>query len=152
MATSYINLVGKCSWAKVHKPDTKYNNYAINLHLDKQSMEIFKNSGLQLQVKNDPVLGPFIALRRPVSKLIKGQLQEYGPPKVEEYYDNQYHPSTKLIGNGSIVQCNVAVYDTVKGKGHTLASVVILKLVEYTGGRGAPLAYDGDKDTDVIPF
>lgn len=129
MPTQYYNFTGICKWAKVQQPDKKFNVYTIDLFMDQKNLDLFKESGIQLTIKQDPELGAYVTFRRPVAKLINGELQEYNAPRVRldgEEYDG-------LIGNGSKVKVLVSVYDSIKGKGHTMLGVDILELVPYEG-------------------
>lgn len=126
MATRYFKFVGPCKWAKVTKPDDKYNVYSINLYLNDAMLAKYKESGIQVGVKEDDD-GTYVVFRRPVQKIIKGELVELGPPKVD--YNGK--PLENFIGNGSVVEVDVAVYDSLKGKGHTLQSVRVKELVVY---------------------
>lgn len=127
MATQYVKLVGPAKWAKLIKPDDKYQVYSINLYLDEVALEKYKKSGMQMALKEDDD-GTYVAFRRPVQKIIKGDLVKLGPPKVTDSKGNEV---TDLIGNGSIVEVDVAVYDSIKGKGHTLQAVRVKELVKY---------------------
>lgn len=127
MATQYFYLSGKAKWAKLFKPDEKYNNFQINLYLDKPSLELFDKLGLQLTKRKDDE-GTYVTFRRPPNKLIKGELVNFGPPKV---MDKDNNPSDKLVGNGSEVTIKIGVYDTIKGKGHRLEAVRVENLVEF---------------------
>lgn len=130
MATKYFKLTGPCKWAKLSKPDQKYNVYSINLYLDERGLKTLKESGVQLTVKQDDQ-GSYVVFRRPVAKLIRGDLVKFDPPKVSIQTPDGYPEYTGLVGNGSVVTCDIAVYDTIKGKGHTLQSVTVRELVEY---------------------
>lgn len=130
MATTYQTFTGTCKWAKVYEPDEKYNVYSINLYLDEANVRRLKATGCQLTVKEDSD-GQYVVFRRPVAKLIKGELVKFDAPKVEVKDGDSYVPFTKNIGNGSKVTCNVSFYDTIKGKGHTLLGVTVRDHVEY---------------------
>lgn len=132
MATTYLKFTGPCKWAKILNPDKKYNNYQIQVYLDKVTKEAYQKSGIQVQIKNDDD-GEYVTFRRPVQKIIKGQLVDLGKPRLVDKNDA---PTEVLVGNGSIVQVTVAVYDTVKGRGHTLMEVRIIDLVKYEGKDG----------------
>jgi len=127
MSTQYFYLSGKAKWAKLFKPDEKYGNFQINVYLDEPSLSLFDKLGLQLQKRKDEE-GTYVTFRRAPKKLIKGELVDFGPPKV---LDKDNNPSEKLVGNGSEVTIKVATFDTVKGKGHRLDAVRVEKLVEY---------------------
>jgi len=122
-------FTGKAKWAKLKKPDEKYKKWTIDLYMDEKNMADFKRSGLQLKVKEDrDGEGDFVTFGRPIGKLWKGEFVEMVAPTV---LDSNGNPTDVAIGNGSIVTVKVAVYDTVKGKGHTLEGVRIEELVEY---------------------
>lgn len=127
MATKYYKFKGPCKWAKLHTPDQKYNNYQINVYLDDEGIKQLKDSGLQLSLKTDED-GSFVTFRRPQQKIIKGQLVDLGKPRVE---DKDRKPLEALVGNGSMVTVDVSVYDTLKGKGHTMMGVQVTDLVIY---------------------
>ena len=150
MASNFIYLSGKCKWAKVRKPDEKYQNYQVPLYLDTKSLETLKASGMQLTIKTDDD-GKFVTLRRPVSKLIKGELVEFGPPKVFDKDNHEFHDG--LIGNGSSLTCKVVVYDTIKGKGHRLESLRVENLVEYHRPEDdTPVAVAAKASQPALPF
>ena len=145
MATQTYYFTGKCQWAKVYKgqEDQRYQNFGLDVELDEKNLAIYKESGIQthLQVSGEKSQTgreitwcdgrkgvTFVKFKRPVSKLIKGQLVNYGPPSVLDK-DNQ--PFDKPIGNGSSVTCKVVVYDTAKGKGSRLETVRVDEWVEY---------------------
>ena len=127
MATQYLRFKGPCKWAKVFKPDSKYNLYSINLYLDAKTKADYQKSGIQVGIKTDDD-GDYVIFRRPHAKIIKGKMAELGPPRVE---DKDLQPFEGSIGNGSIVEVTVDVYDSVKGKGHTLRNVKVLEHVAY---------------------
>lgn len=131
MATKTFYFSGTCKWAKLNKPDTKYNNFGIDLYLDEKSWDAFKKSELQLKVKKDDD-GSFVSFKRPVSKLIKGELVDFGKPEMLDA-GGQPMDNEILVGNGSEVTCKVVVYDSAKGKGHRLEAVRVDNLIEYGG-------------------
>lgn len=144
MATKTVYLSGDIKWAKLTKPDTMYvpeGVFSLCLFLDEESKKIYKESGLRLQIKEDEGR-EFIRLRRLNKKMIKGDIVEQGRPHVLDQEGNDYHGNNvPIIGNGSQVTCKVSVYDTMKGKGHTLEAVRIDELVEYetaAPAHGAP--------------
>lgn len=137
MATETFYWTGKCKWAKVYKPDPKYNNFVMDFYPD--NPEEIPNAGLGLEPKADED-GTFYRLRRPVEKLIKDELVQFGPPKVvlntgqvDEAGVPVVEPFSKLIGNGSRVTVKVDVFDVRagKGKGHRLNSVRVDEHVPY---------------------
>lgn len=134
MSTQMVYLTGITKWAKVHKPDEKYQNFSLNLYLDKNSWATYSESGIGVTPKEDDD-GKFVTLRRPVSKVIKGDLVKFGPPAV---FDKDQKPITDPVGNGSRVTVKVAVFDTIKGKGHRMEAVRVDELVEFKGGTQDP--------------
>lgn len=132
-----IYLLGIAKWAKVRKPDPKYNKYGLDLYLSDGSWEAFKKSGIQVKVREDSD-GKFVKLSRPESKIIKEEVQKLGPPKVlirrrdeDGNVTEGYDTFDGDIGNGSLVSCKVQYYPTRNGVGHTLDAVAVENLVEY---------------------
>ena len=132
MASNYVYLTGKAMWAKLDKPDELYNKYCIDLYLDKGSMKKFKDSGIQVEIKEKDG-EEYVRLRRDPDKLFEGMPEK--PKKlIWNAETEEYDLFPGLIGNGSIVNCKVSVYDTTKGKGHRLEAVAVEDLVEYNEG------------------
>ena len=153
MATEYIELTGKSYWAKLshNKPDEYSGDkrWTLNLVLDEDQWEVFNESGLQLKRKEGPD-GDSIQLRRPVKKLFNDTVVNFTAPviinKDGEWiryfvdsegenvfsWDKTKSAEPKMIGknplvtNGSTVIARIAVYDTMKGKGHRLESIQII--------------------------
>ncbi len=146
MANDTFYFRGIANWAKVHKPDNKFNVYTLDLHLDASSKSLFKDSGLQLELRPDEKNGEYIKLRRPVSKKIKGELVDMGPPTVLIKRGEDFEPFSDNIGNGSLVLVKVRVYDTQRGKGHELDTVAVETLVPFAAGES--FAPDGE----TLPF
>lgn len=143
MANKTIYLRGMINWAKVQTPDEKYEVYTLDFYPDKDSWIIFKESGLQLKVRESED-GEFIKVRRPVSKKSGKQLIEMGPPQVLLKEEDGFVDFKGLVGNGSTGVIKLRVYDTDRGPGHELTSVAIEELVSY----GETVAV-GDED---FPF
>lgn len=146
MATKMFKFYGEAKWAKVHQPDEKYKNYEVNLYMDEPSWDLFAKSGLQLKRREDET-GKFVVLRRASEKIIKGELKKMGPPKV---VDGVGRPIEDLVGNGSKIAVEVAVYDTAKGPGHRMEKVIVLELVEY-GGKMQDAHAGVDRDDEDAP-
>ena len=134
MASDTYYFRGIANWAKVHKPDTKFDVFTLDLHLDAESLALYKDSGLQLELRPHEKDGLYIKLRRPTTKKIKGELVEMGPPTVLIKRGEDFEPFSDNIGNGSTVLVKVRVYDTQRGKGHELETVAVESLVPYEGG------------------
>lgn len=138
MATQFFRFYGITKWCKVAQPDEKYNRYTLDLFLDDKSWKLYNKSGLQLKVREGEVetfdgeelKGEFLSFGRKAESIIKGELKKFDPPKLT--HNNK--PFNGLVGNGSRVSIDVAVYDTMKGKGHRWDSINVLNLVEYGGG------------------
>lgn len=134
MATKTYFFTGKCKWAKVRKPDEKYNNYQVPLYLTKESWDEFKKSGVQTKIKTDED-GDFTVFKRSYERFIpwEGTTVVQGPPDVFiKSKDGPVSYPDGLIGNGSDVTVKVEVYDGKNGKGHRLVSLLVNELVEYT--------------------
>ncbi len=133
MATKTYTFSGVTKWAKVRKPDEKYENWQVPLYLDSASWKKFKESGIQIKTYEDDD-GQYVVFKRKCSEMdyrVK-QHVENGPPKIYLKEGDEYKPwDDGLIGNGSVVTVKVDIYDTRNGKGHRLISVGIDKLVEY---------------------
>jgi len=129
MATEYYYLTGRVNWAKVRKPDPDYDNYTIDFYPDAKSLEVIKETGIQVEPRQSQDEGIFYKFRRPHEKLIKKELVEFGPPQVLDKDNTEFDG---LIGNGSEVTVKISVYDSKKGKAHRLEAVRVEKLVEYT--------------------
>lgn len=125
-------ITGPVKWAKVYKPDTKFDDngiYSIQVYLDDESKAIVKKSGLRVAAKADED-GEYITLRR--KKVVwfgpKEGDKDIGPPIVVDENNKDFD---KLIGNGSVCTCKFEVYPTKKGPGHRLLKVRVDQWVEY---------------------
>ena len=128
MSTTYHYFTGITKWAKVRKPDNKYNNFQVPLYMTPDVLKEFKVLGLGLKIKEDSE-GSLVTFKRPMEKLIKGEVVHFGPPKV--FNPDGTEMTEGLIGNGSTVTVKIQKYDTLKGPGHRLESVRVDNLVEY---------------------
>lgn len=136
MSTQTYYFTGKCKWAHLAQPDEfrGQRKYKINIYLDKKGLRELNESGARLEVQEDAE-GKYVRFSRPESKTIKEETVVLGAPWVCHGPEGEEVDFEKpeTIGNGSIVNCKVSVYDTQMGKGHTLEAVKVLELVEYTG-------------------
>lgn len=121
-------LKGTCKWAKVFNPDPEYGTYQIQLYPDKKSLKTIVESGCQGKPKEDEDGTYYTFRRKPQVLSRKGELIDFGPPKVR---DIDGKPMTDLIGNGSSVEIEITTYNTNKGIGTKFESVKVLKLVPY---------------------
>lgn len=133
MATRYVDLTGECKWAKVWKPDSKYDKYSLDLCPDEASRKIIDGLGLKSSFKTDAQTGKeYMSFRRDPNATVFVSKDTRGPagaPKVLGI--DQDVP----IGNGSDVTVRLAVYSYDnkfgKGTGSRLEMVKVNKLVEY---------------------
>jgi len=157
MTTEYFDLKGKIYWAKVstNKPDEYAGDrrWIINLVVD--DWDEFEETGLQVTRREGPD-GDFIQLRRSCKKLINDEVINFLAPVIIDengkwirYYtdstgrnvfswvkNRDVEPTlvgrNMLITNGSDVSVRVAVYDTMKGKGHRMESIQINDMAPST--------------------
>lgn len=157
MATKYLNVRGFIKWAQIYQPEEYMGDVRFITSFypaDATQKAKIVDSGLQMAFKEDED-GEFIRIRRSLKKAFPGQdeVTYFTPPKITgevevKYVDKatdevikQYQKSEKreivmdgkevLLGNGTEVVANIAVYDTRQGKGHRWESVKVLNLVEY---------------------
>jgi hypothetical protein len=138
---------GTGMWSKFTVPDKKFGYFETDLHLDDESLQLFKDADTELKLRDGEIDGKkskFVKLRRKPTQMRAGDLVDIGPPKVFLLVDGVPQPFTDLVGNGSQIVCKVSVYPTPKGNGHRLESVLIEKLVEYKGAE--------EVNTPDIPF
>ena len=133
MATKTYYFSGDVMYPKLVTPDTKFNEqgiYSLDLFMDDDSWNKFEKSGAQLKVR-DRDGRKFVTFKRPAKKLIRGEAVDLGPPDVINADNTPFDTGSVLVGNGSKVTVKVNVYDTMKGKGHTLEAVRVDDLVVY---------------------
>lgn len=130
MATTKYGFRGVSYWAKVHNPDPRFDVYTLDLYLDEANLNLLKRSGLELKLRESEN-GTYVKFKRPTKKIIKGNLVTMGPPSVFLKTEDGKEAFEGNVGNGSVVEALIAVYDTPKGKGHTLESVIVYDLVPY---------------------
>jgi len=137
MSTETYVFKGITKWCKVRTPDEKFQNYQVPLYLDDDSWKKFKESKLQLKVKEDAD-GKYVVFKRPHVRVNPwdGMQEVLGPPRVGIRTNGEGYVEDKetLVGNGSEVTVQVDVYDTRNGKGHRLDGVGVDRLVEYKKG------------------
>jgi len=130
MATKTLYLSGVAQYVQVKTPSKDYDNYAIGVSLDDNSVKLLKESGSQATVKDDNL----VYFRRPHSKTFKNSPEPvvFGPPKL--FDENENSMDDKDFGPGSEVIVKVAVYEAKKGKGTRLEAVKVTNLVASTYG------------------
>lgn len=169
--SKYIKVKGIASYAQIYRPDEfrGSSNWKINLHPDAENIQLIKDAGIQLTLKDravDNADGKFFTFKRPVEKDFGDSTTFFAPPAVYdkdgkpivEYYQNGRVVTSSresdefdrkgepvLIGNGSLVELTIEVYPTKAfGHGNRLVDVKILDLVEYEEA-------DPDEDEDDNP-
>lgn len=119
MAGTTHYLSGKCKWARLITPDTKYNKYTIDVQLDDEQLKLYRSFKLKGPVKE----GNYVTLPR---KAADGRPEVVNPEGA---------PVTDLIGNDSEVTCKIEVYNYDnkhgKGSGTRLMAVMVNNLVKY---------------------
>lgn len=137
-------LQGKCKWAKLVTPDTKFDplgKWSIQLYLDAKSLDevmALKTTtpngvrGILNKVQKDDD-GTYIVLSRPAQRAYKGVMRALSPPEV---LDKDGKITNVRIGNGSDVTVKVEVYTHGvpgggKGRAARLMAVRIDNLVPY---------------------
>jgi hypothetical protein len=133
MATTTHYLSGPCKWAKVYKPDEKYNKHSIDIGFTKDGLANYTKLGLKNKPKEADGLYWVTFRRDPEGKVwINGKQEPAGKPGV---FNPDGSPCTEIIGNGSEVTIVVSTYDYDnkfgKGKGSRLEKVRVDKLVKY---------------------
>lgn len=135
MASSIHYFSGKCKWAKVFKPDERYNKFSIDVALTGKQLEEFNKLGLRGKPKIDEEGNHWVTFRRdPASQVYKsGERVPAGPPSVSDPDGNSF---SGIIGNGSDVTVKIQVYSWEnkqygKGMGSRLEAVRVDNLVEY---------------------
>jgi len=145
MATQTFYFKGKCNWAKLFKPDQKYDYFGMDFYPD--DVEAFKATGTQLRPNKNEDGETFFKVKRHPSAMIKGELVNFGGPVVLDAKNNDM---TDAVGNGSTVTLKLSIYDSQVGKGTRLESVRVEELVPYEGKDGPPAEAGGE--VPDIPF
>lgn len=133
MSTVFHTFTGKVNWAQVFRPN-KFNNYSIDFYPESPEVRRqIKALGIKSAIKEDNEGNLFYTFRRPHEKMMRGELVTLGPPKI---VSNQDEPFTETIGNGSVVEITLAVYDWSdakhgSGKGTRIEKVKVISHVKY---------------------
>lgn len=102
----------------------KYGNHSLKVILEGDDLFKFEHSGSQLSVKRDEEGKASVVFRRPPSRLTRDKkLLEFGPPKI---YDKHGAPTNRYVQKGDRVTVKLSLYDTEKGVGTVLESVILL--------------------------
>ena len=135
--TSTHYFSGKAQWAKVYRPDDKYNKFSIDVALNPTAFKEYEKLGLHKPkngFKQDEEGNTWVTFRRnPEDTTYRdGNKVPCGAPTV---VDGNGNPMDATIGNGSDVTVKVMVYaynnKFGKGNGSRLESVRVDNLVEY---------------------
>lgn len=154
MPTTYHKLSGKAVWAKVHRPDNKYNTWSIGLVFDDEGLAQWKKLRKEFKLgsrTNETEGTPgfedgleYITLRRKVAK----PWGDHSPPEV---VDEQGNHIAENLGNGSDVTVEFMVYEyKAYGGGNAMefTKVTVHNLVRFerpteTTGVSAPVDSGG---------
>lgn len=148
MASTTVYLKGKAQWAKVlpHNKDKNEDfhgpggGYTIDLYVEKEELEKYTATGGRVNPRTTED-GILLKLRR---KHTHNIADFGGAPQVVDADGNDWDGT--LIGNDSVVECAVTVYDTKMGKGTRLEGVKVLELVEL------PPLEDAEGGQKRLPF
>jgi hypothetical protein len=135
----YVYFSGKGSWFNhLINADLEFNKWHVTLHFNPESLDKFRELKLKTHLKKDDD-GYYAKLSRPVTKLIRGKMVSFAPPK---FFDKDGMPiDGKGIGNGSdiTVKCEVYKYTAPSAKEKQnairLESVRVDNLVPYVPNR-----------------
>lgn len=150
MASKFYKFRGYSGYAMMYKPDEYMDKeyWKISFYPETEAvLDKMKAKGVRLKVYEDNgeksgVEGKYVVIKRPTEKQFKDGLVEFTPPAI---YDKDNKPlvtydketgekkgETVLIGNGSLVEVTVCIYDAKPyGKGTRLESVRLIDLIEY---------------------
>lgn len=122
-------ITGKCYWAKVYQPNTRYEpTYSIDVCVNDSNREAIMKDGLAIKNTGDE-RGDFVTIKQKVNRR---DGTENEPPVV---IDAQKNPMTKLIGNGSIVNVQYTPFEWEmngkRGVSPLLKKVQVVNLVPY---------------------
>lgn len=150
MATKIIKFKGRCAYAMFYKPDEFMEKvfWKVSFYPDKGELDRMKHAGIKQakNVKNDDgtrsgVEGDYVVLKRETTKGFKGEVKEFNPPWLRDkdgaylvHYqdDGERVGEPILVGNGSVVEVEVEVYDAPPyGKGCRLRGMKLIDLIEY---------------------
>jgi hypothetical protein len=141
-ATEFVFLQGKCKWAQLIRPDTRFDDkgkWNLTLYPNEKSLEKIRElqaQGVKNKLKKDED-GYNIAFHRPVEMMTKsGKRMGFDPPIILDK-DNQPMSDPPLIGNGSDVTIKLEVYQhgipgsSNKAKAARLLAVKIDHLIPF---------------------
>lgn len=134
MATKYVNIIGKAAWAHnlFRLDESPYGkSWNVEVYPTPEGQKVFDEAAISLRPIKKPIFAGETGYKFKRHPEKNGW--EYSAPVVVDK-DNNPWPNDVAIGNGSLVEINVCVYDTRGGlgpKGHRLQSVKVLEHVPY---------------------
>lgn len=156
MATRYETFTGKIAWANhLFNLDSRFGEekWAVDLYISGEDLKKWKELGIQLKpIKEDYKLFPEdgaegFKVKRRKTQRINGSMQEFEAPEVVDADDKPWNQEKGMIGNGTVAEITLQVYDTAMGVGNRLQKVKILELVPYEGSTKV----EGSTKTSVSP-
>lgn len=146
--TKDYRFVGKVAWAKLYEPDEFRGSkkWKLPFYPDEETLKAIKDAGIQLRVKEDSgeksgVSGKFVTFSRGTTANYGKGPEDLAPPVIKDAsgkvlvdYDEDFERigDPVVIGNGSVVEVLVEVYETEKfGNGQRIKEVSIIDLIEY---------------------
>ena len=150
MASKNYKFRGFSGYAMMYRPDEFMDKeyWKISFYPETGAvLDKMRAKGVRLKVYEDDgeksgVSGKYVVIKRPTEKEFKTGLVEFNPPSIYDKdgkglvtYDKktgERKGEPVLIGNGSLVEVTVSIYDAKPyGKGTRLESVKIIDLIEY---------------------
>lgn len=152
-----IKVTGKCAWAKVQPGNfDEYKgvkSWRLNFYPNKEAFQILKEAKIQTKLKEDDgeksgVTGSFYNFRRPLLGLVGGVERKRKPAVIT----HNGEPFSGEIGNGSLIELTLDVYNTSMGVGTRIKEVNVLELIEYSGSSFKDEFEPEVVESDEIPF
>ena len=132
-----VYISGKCYWASVIEPNTKYEPaWQIDISVDDENRSVIEAASIPIMNNESDRgktydRGDFIRAKRKVSRS-DGSMRN--SPSVIDSQNNPWNG--KLIGNGSRVNVKAFPFDWdyggKTGRSVDLAAVQVVELIEYT--------------------
>jgi len=134
-------IEGTLVFQNLAKPSDKYGRYDITIAVDDANLDVYNQSGMQGKPKyDDKYKQTTVAFGKPGEKKVGNIITPTEPPACLDAKQDNLDPI--VVDRGSKVVCKVIVYDTPKGKGHRLSSVMVTDLVKkpevHNGTKFAP--------------
>ena len=150
-----IYITGKCYWACVVEPNTKFeeHSWSIQVVVDDDNRPLIEKAGIKINNKDDE-RGDFVTVKR---KVLKRDGTSNRAPFVKDSQNNSWDDT--LIGNGSVVRVRAIPYQW-KFAGKTgvsadLSAVQVIDLVSYTPqAADFPVVEGGyvNENAESVPF